>query len=35
VIAAFERLQERHGEDVVRKPRPAFISSPLPAQRFG
>jgi DNA polymerase IV len=34
VIAAFERLQERHGEDVVRKPRPAFVSSPLPAQRF-
>jgi nucleotidyltransferase/DNA polymerase involved in DNA repair len=34
VIAAFERLQERHGDDVVRKPRPAFISSPLPAQRF-
>ena len=34
VVAAFERLQERHGEDVVRKPRPAFISSPLPAQRF-
>jgi nucleotidyltransferase/DNA polymerase involved in DNA repair len=34
VIAAFERLQERHGDDVVRQPRPAFISSPLPAQRF-
>ena len=34
VVAAFERLQERHGEEVVRKPRPAFISSPLPAQRF-
>jgi protein ImuB len=34
VIAAFERLQERHGENVVRKPRPSLISSPLPAQRF-
>jgi hypothetical protein len=35
VIAALERLQERHGEDVVRKPRPELLSSPLPAQRFG
>jgi protein ImuB len=35
VIAALERLQERHGDDVVRKPRPALLSSPLPAQRFG
>src|SRR6266567_4805792 len=34
VAAAFERLQERHGDGVVRRPRPAFISSPLPAQRF-
>jgi hypothetical protein len=34
VIAAFERLQERHGDDVVRKPRPALLSSPLPSQRF-
>ncbi|HEX7262965.1 MAG TPA: hypothetical protein VF383_02185 [Candidatus Dormibacteraeota bacterium] len=34
VIAAFERLQERHGDDVVRKPRPALLSSPLPTQRF-
>jgi hypothetical protein len=34
VAAAFERLQERHGDGVVRKPRPAFISSPLPPQRF-
>ncbi len=34
VSAALERLQERHGDDVVRKPRPAFLSSPLPAQRF-
>jgi nucleotidyltransferase/DNA polymerase involved in DNA repair len=35
VIAAFERLQERHGDGVVRKPRPALLTSPLPAQRFG
>ncbi len=34
VIAAFERLQERHGEGVVRKPRPGLLSSPLPTQRF-
>jgi nucleotidyltransferase/DNA polymerase involved in DNA repair len=34
VLAAFERLQDRHGEDVVRKPRAALLSSPLPAQRF-
>jgi nucleotidyltransferase/DNA polymerase involved in DNA repair len=34
VIAAFERLQERHGDGVVRKPRPALLTSPLPAQRF-
>jgi DNA polymerase-4 len=34
VSAALERLQERHGDDVVRKPRPAFLSSSLPAQRF-
>jgi nucleotidyltransferase/DNA polymerase involved in DNA repair len=34
VIAALERLQERWGDDVVRKPRPALLSSPLPAQRF-
>src|SRR2546427_3711166 len=32
--AAFERLQERHGEGVVRQPRPAVLSSPLPPQRF-
>jgi nucleotidyltransferase/DNA polymerase involved in DNA repair len=35
VIAAFERLQERHGDGVVRKPRPALLTSPLPTQRFG
>src|SRR5437899_4721580 len=34
VAAAFERLQERYGDGVVRKPRPAFVSSPLPAQRY-
>ncbi|HSS93523.1 MAG TPA: hypothetical protein VLR46_05975 [Candidatus Dormibacteraeota bacterium] len=34
VIATFERLQERHGDGVVRKPRPAQVSSPLPAQRI-
>jgi protein ImuB len=35
VTAALERLQERHGDDIVRKPRPALLSSPLPLQRFG
>ena len=34
VVAALERLQERHGDEVVRRPRPAFLSSPLPTQRF-
>jgi nucleotidyltransferase/DNA polymerase involved in DNA repair len=34
VTAALERLQERHGDDIVRKPRPALLSSPLPTQRF-
>jgi nucleotidyltransferase/DNA polymerase involved in DNA repair len=34
VVAALERLQERHGEAVVSKPRPALLSSPLPTQRF-
>ena len=34
VIAALERLQERWGDEVVHKPRPALLSSPLPAQRF-
>jgi DNA polymerase-4 len=34
VIAAFERLQERHGDEVVHQPRPALLSSPLPTQRF-
>jgi hypothetical protein len=34
VIAALERLQERWGDDVVHKPRPALLSSPLSSQRF-
>jgi nucleotidyltransferase/DNA polymerase involved in DNA repair len=34
VIAALERLQERWGDAVVHKPRPALLSSPLPSQRF-
>jgi DNA polymerase IV len=34
VIAAFERLQERHGDEAVHQPRPALLSSPLPTQRF-
>jgi protein ImuB len=34
VTAALERLQERWGAEVVHRPRPALLSSPLPAQRF-
>ena len=34
VTAALERLQERHGDEVVRKPRPLLPSSPIPSQRF-
>ena len=34
VVAALERLQERHGEDIVHKPRPHLLTSPLPHQRF-
>jgi nucleotidyltransferase/DNA polymerase involved in DNA repair len=34
VAAALERLQERHGEEVVARPRPALLGSPVPAQRF-
>jgi DNA polymerase-4 len=34
VTAALERLQERFGEEVVRKPRPAVLSSPIPSERF-
>ena len=32
--APLERLQERHGDAVVRKPRPVLPSSPIPSQRF-
>jgi protein ImuB len=34
VVAALERLQERHGDEVVHRPRPALLSSPLPTRRF-
>jgi nucleotidyltransferase/DNA polymerase involved in DNA repair len=34
VIAALERLQERHGDGIVHKPRPALVSSPIPTERF-
>ncbi len=34
VTAALERLQERHGDDIVRKPQPALVSSPVPSERF-
>jgi len=34
LTAALERLQERWGDEVVHKPRPALLSSPLPSQRF-
>ncbi len=34
VTAALERLQERWGDEVVHKPRPALLSSPLPSERF-
>lgn len=34
VAAAFERLQERFGDEVVHKPRPALVSSPVPTERF-
>jgi len=33
VLAALERLQERHGE-MARRPRPALLSSPIPSERF-
>jgi len=35
VTAAIERLQERHGEALISRPRPAFVSSPIPSERFG
>jgi hypothetical protein len=34
VIAALERLQERHGDKIVHQPRPALLSSPLSSRRF-
>src|SRR5438552_131587 len=34
VTAALERLQERHGDTVIRKPRSVLPSSPIPSQRF-
>ena len=34
VTAALERLQERWGDDVVHRPVPALLTSPLSAQRF-
>ena len=34
VLAALERLQERHGEGMARRPRPALLSSPIPSERF-
>jgi hypothetical protein len=34
VVAALERLQERWGEEVVHRPRPDLLSSPIPSQRF-
>jgi nucleotidyltransferase/DNA polymerase involved in DNA repair len=34
VTAAMERLQERFGDDMVRRPRPALVSSPIPSERF-
>jgi DNA polymerase-4 len=34
VTAALERIQERFGEKVVQRPRPAFLSSPIPSERF-
>ena len=35
VTAAIERLQERHGEALISRPRPAFVTSPIPTERFG
>ncbi|MGH7764640.1 MAG: DNA polymerase Y family protein [Candidatus Dormibacteraceae bacterium] len=34
VAAALERLQERHGDGMVSRPRPALVSSPIPSERF-
>src|SRR5439155_429748 len=35
VTAALERLQERNGDAVIRKPRPVLPSSPIASPRFG
>ena len=34
VIAAMERIQERFGDTVVHRPKPAFVTSPIPSERF-
>ena len=34
VVAALERLEERHGDGIVRKPRVLLPFSPIPEQRF-
>ena len=34
VSAAMERLQERFGDQVVQRPQPALVSSPIPSERF-
>jgi nucleotidyltransferase/DNA polymerase involved in DNA repair len=34
VMAALERLQERHGSGVALHPEPALATSPIPTQRF-
>jgi nucleotidyltransferase/DNA polymerase involved in DNA repair len=34
VTAALERLQERFGDELVEKPMPAILSSPVPTERF-
>lgn len=34
VVAALERIQERFGDEVVHRVRPALVSSPIPSERF-
>jgi DNA polymerase IV len=34
VVAAFERIQERFGDEVVHRLRPALVSSPISSERF-
>ena len=34
VSAALERLEDRFGDRVVRKPQPVLVSSPIPTERF-